>query len=83
MAPLFMYGLNSFIVQQNGFRNQFSLHTYDWMKKQWAMSRGSSSDIHKATSEKNEKKFTCYNFIQCGAGFDYIFVVECESISID
>lgn len=34
--------------------------------------------IHSAASEKNEKKITCYNLIQCGAphGFDYIFVTE-------
>lgn len=35
------------------------------------------------TSEKNERKITCYNLIQCGAGFDYIFATECDSISID
>lgn len=34
-------------------------------------------------SEKNGKKITCYNLILCGAGFDYIFVGECDSISID
>lgn len=38
-----------------------------------------NSDIHGGTSEKNEKKITCYNLIQC-ENFDYIFVAQYDSI---